>query len=329
MSDTTLTPTATLRYVGVADWWGFHVWIEEGGSRRTLPYRGEAALAELRVGAPRPGRARAGPLDHRARHRLARARRAPLPRHDPRRHRRAAGARLRAHARGRRRVARGRPHSRGSMTSMRTTRPSRNEHTCVTSPGVIAIYPVGMSASPFEALGGQRHRHGGGLVHEHPHDGPHSHGARARARARPRALARARPRLDQALARRPAGGPRLARRPRRRRRAADAGLRRSRAASRCWPTSSTTSATPSPPCRSAPRSCCAPSAPSDGRAVRRRGDLRQRLRRRGRGDRAADPSRRPEPSVGARRWPAPSGTRATSSRPGSACAPGGGWTAPR
>jgi cation diffusion facilitator family transporter len=33
-----------------------------------------------------------------------------------------------------------------------------------------------MSASPFEALGGQRHRHGGGLVHEHPHKGPHSHG---------------------------------------------------------------------------------------------------------------------------------------------------------
>jgi cation diffusion facilitator family transporter len=32
-----------------------------------------------------------------------------------------------------------------------------------------------MSASPFEALGGQRHRHGGGLVHEHPYEGPHSH----------------------------------------------------------------------------------------------------------------------------------------------------------
>ena len=32
-----------------------------------------------------------------------------------------------------------------------------------------------MSASPFEALGGERHRHGGGLVHEHPHEGPHSH----------------------------------------------------------------------------------------------------------------------------------------------------------
>src|SRR5215208_7106125 len=32
-----------------------------------------------------------------------------------------------------------------------------------------------MSASPFEALGGQRHRHGSGLVHEHPHEGPHAH----------------------------------------------------------------------------------------------------------------------------------------------------------
>jgi cation diffusion facilitator family transporter len=34
-----------------------------------------------------------------------------------------------------------------------------------------------MSASPFEALGGQRHRHGSGLVHEHPHEGPHAHDA--------------------------------------------------------------------------------------------------------------------------------------------------------
>jgi cation diffusion facilitator family transporter len=34
-----------------------------------------------------------------------------------------------------------------------------------------------MSASSFEALGGQRHRHGGGLVHEHPHEGPHAHDA--------------------------------------------------------------------------------------------------------------------------------------------------------
>ena len=33
-----------------------------------------------------------------------------------------------------------------------------------------------MGASTYEALGGQRHRHGVGVVHEHPHDGPHSHG---------------------------------------------------------------------------------------------------------------------------------------------------------
>jgi hypothetical protein len=45
MAHATLTPTSTIRYVGVADWWGFHVWIEEGGARRALPYRGEAPLA--------------------------------------------------------------------------------------------------------------------------------------------------------------------------------------------------------------------------------------------------------------------------------------------
>jgi cation diffusion facilitator family transporter len=32
-----------------------------------------------------------------------------------------------------------------------------------------------MSATHYEPLGGQRHRHGRGLVHEHPHEGPHSH----------------------------------------------------------------------------------------------------------------------------------------------------------
>jgi cation diffusion facilitator family transporter len=32
-----------------------------------------------------------------------------------------------------------------------------------------------MTAQAYEALGGQRHRHGAGLVHEHPHDGPHAH----------------------------------------------------------------------------------------------------------------------------------------------------------
>jgi len=46
MAHATLTPASTIRYVGVADWWGFHVWIEEdGGTRRALPYRGEAPLA--------------------------------------------------------------------------------------------------------------------------------------------------------------------------------------------------------------------------------------------------------------------------------------------
>jgi Family of unknown function (DUF6166) len=40
------TLTSTVRYVGVADWWGFHVWIEEAdGARRALPYRGDAPLA--------------------------------------------------------------------------------------------------------------------------------------------------------------------------------------------------------------------------------------------------------------------------------------------
>jgi hypothetical protein len=52
MADITFTPTTTLRYVGVADWWGFRVWIEEGGNRRTLPYRGEAALASFAWGRP-------------------------------------------------------------------------------------------------------------------------------------------------------------------------------------------------------------------------------------------------------------------------------------
>jgi hypothetical protein len=45
MAHATLTPTSTVRYVGVADWWGFHVWIEEGAARRALPYCGDAPLA--------------------------------------------------------------------------------------------------------------------------------------------------------------------------------------------------------------------------------------------------------------------------------------------
>ena len=42
---TTINRTTTARYVGVADWWGFHVWIEDAGSRRALPYRGDVPLA--------------------------------------------------------------------------------------------------------------------------------------------------------------------------------------------------------------------------------------------------------------------------------------------
>ncbi len=42
---TTLTRSTTMRYIGVADWWGFHVWVEEGGARRALPYRGDVPLA--------------------------------------------------------------------------------------------------------------------------------------------------------------------------------------------------------------------------------------------------------------------------------------------
>jgi hypothetical protein len=45
MAQATVTPTSTVHYVGVADWWGFHVWIEEDGARRALPYRGDAPLA--------------------------------------------------------------------------------------------------------------------------------------------------------------------------------------------------------------------------------------------------------------------------------------------
>ena len=52
MAHAMLTTSATARYVGVADWWGLHVWIEERGTRRSLPYRGEAALAGFAWGRP-------------------------------------------------------------------------------------------------------------------------------------------------------------------------------------------------------------------------------------------------------------------------------------
>ena|SRR6185312_14362419 len=38
------------RYVGVADWWGRHVWLERGGARASLPYRGEDQLAAFAWG---------------------------------------------------------------------------------------------------------------------------------------------------------------------------------------------------------------------------------------------------------------------------------------
>lgn len=50
MPPASATPTATLRYVGVADWWGFHVWIEDDGARRALPYHGDAHLASFAWG---------------------------------------------------------------------------------------------------------------------------------------------------------------------------------------------------------------------------------------------------------------------------------------
>jgi hypothetical protein len=41
----TLNRSVAMRYVGVADWWGCHVWIEDAGVRRALPYRGDVPLA--------------------------------------------------------------------------------------------------------------------------------------------------------------------------------------------------------------------------------------------------------------------------------------------
>jgi hypothetical protein len=43
----TLQPqaTATARYIGVADWWGRHVWVESDGTRRALPACGDELIA--------------------------------------------------------------------------------------------------------------------------------------------------------------------------------------------------------------------------------------------------------------------------------------------
>src|SRR4051794_28827169 len=35
----------TVRYVGVADWWGRHVWVERDGTRSALPACGEELIA--------------------------------------------------------------------------------------------------------------------------------------------------------------------------------------------------------------------------------------------------------------------------------------------
>lgn len=43
--DRTVTQQQTTVYMGVADWWGRHVWLERGGKRSSLPYRGDDPLA--------------------------------------------------------------------------------------------------------------------------------------------------------------------------------------------------------------------------------------------------------------------------------------------
>jgi hypothetical protein len=39
------TTAQTARYVGVADWWGRHVWVERDGARSALPACGEELIA--------------------------------------------------------------------------------------------------------------------------------------------------------------------------------------------------------------------------------------------------------------------------------------------
>jgi hypothetical protein len=46
----TIAPAQPTRYVGVADWWGRHVWLERGGTRSSLPYRGEDQLTTFAWG---------------------------------------------------------------------------------------------------------------------------------------------------------------------------------------------------------------------------------------------------------------------------------------
>jgi hypothetical protein len=40
----------TARYVGVADWWGHHVWVERDGARSALPACGDELIAAFRWG---------------------------------------------------------------------------------------------------------------------------------------------------------------------------------------------------------------------------------------------------------------------------------------
>jgi hypothetical protein len=40
-----LTATDTVRYVGVADWWGRHVWVERDGTRSALQACGDELIA--------------------------------------------------------------------------------------------------------------------------------------------------------------------------------------------------------------------------------------------------------------------------------------------
>lgn len=57
---TTASPPAsvtpdTTRYVGLADWWGRHVWVEDDGSRRTLRHRGTDPFITFTWGRAGPG----------------------------------------------------------------------------------------------------------------------------------------------------------------------------------------------------------------------------------------------------------------------------------
>ena len=49
--DRTVAQQQVTRYMGVADWWGRHVWLERDGTRASsMPYRGEDPLATFAWG---------------------------------------------------------------------------------------------------------------------------------------------------------------------------------------------------------------------------------------------------------------------------------------